>query len=163
MTAVTIFLMCLFVAAYLPANHANEAQWGQVLTSELKGTEFFATRVKAPHSTVCFYFPHNIQLLLFHNPNLRGHLAMPYAYIVYDTYSKLREQGTPIVNPVSTLDRTYHIISYVVIGNPYARSPEAEIKWDSWPQTEGGKKSYLIYNNGYFQIYDNYLYLGPPW
>jgi len=149
-TALTIFLMCLFVAAHLPANYGGEAQWGQVLTSELRGTEHFALRVKPAVGTATFY-TYATQLAFFHNPDLRGTVAFPSSQTVYNTYVHLQKKHVPIVSPLEVLDRYYHIINYVIISN------QGEVAyWEDWPQTEGGKEAYLIYNNGNLQIYDNH-------
>jgi hypothetical protein len=147
-----VVLMCIFVIAYLPANHSNEAIYGQVLTTELKGTEFFATKVNPPIGIAFYTFA--AQLVVFHNPALLAMVGIPNCGDIERDFPILHEQFPDIyVRPISVLDRLHYVITSSQGAFDYPGVP-----WQTWPQTEAGKMANLIYDNGHFQIYDNYMW-----
>lgn len=138
-----VALMCLCIALHMPAYHGVEASWGQVLTSELKGTEFFALEVKPRDS---YYYSYTAHLVIYHNPDL---VTIPNSH-----YGSLA--SSPGEADLSALDRLHYVI--------FSRQATSSIVFNwgedpykDWLQTEAGRKADLVYNNGYFQIYVNRL------
>ncbi len=141
---VLIPLMCLFVALSPLSNYAGLAGWGQVLTTELKGAEFFALEVKTPGSY--FYGPGN-QLPFYYNPDL----------VMFPNYNPFWYTRWPGEVNLSDLDWNVHyIISSKQLTN-WQTFSWGEAPYDAWPKTEAGQKADLLYNNGDFQIYENHL------
>ena len=151
MTALTIALMCLFTFLHLPANYSGESQWGQIQSYQLKGTEFFATRVKLSPGEILFQ-PYGGELFWYYNSSLAQSLPLPDSAALMYTFYKSRETRPYLVEPTNTLDR----IAYVVISRHGAYLSQFDLR--DWPQTEAGGKANLIYNNGGLQIYDNYMW-----
>jgi hypothetical protein len=141
MIGFTIALMCLFVALNPLANYSGEASWPQVLTTELKGTQFFALKVKPEER---YFYGVGGTLVLYHNPNLT---------VAFSPVVPPLAQG-PGKADISVLNDLH----YVIISRQGSDSPIfawGEDPYAAWPQTEAGKRADLIYNNGYFQIYEN--------
>jgi hypothetical protein len=151
-TAIAIALMVLFTALHLPSNLSGESQWGQVQTSQLKGTEFFVTRVKLSPGELVFQ-PYGGELFYYYNPGLAHQtFPLPDSAELLRTFYKMHEIWPYLVEPINTLDR----IAYVIISSHGAYLPQFDLR--VWPQTEAGGKANLIYNNGGLQIYDNYMW-----
>jgi len=150
-TAITVALMCLFAALHLPANYCGESMWGQVQTTQLKGTEFLVCRVKPPPGEGIFQ-PYGTQLFFYYNSDLARTNPFPDASELIETFYKTHEVRPYLVEPINTLDR----IEYVIISSHGAYLPQFDLR--VWPHTEAGGKANLIYNNGDLQIYDNYMW-----
>ena len=137
-------LMCLCVALSLPANYGGEVSWGQVLTTELKGAKFFACEVKPQPPDEYFYvIGGGERVILSYNPNLLG------------VHRRWAAQFPSEVD-LSTLDRVHYVIISKQ-GTDGVKFAWGEDPYAAWPETEAGKRANLIYNNGYFQIYENHL------
>lgn len=136
-----IVLMCILVVPHMPAEYSDEMSWGQILTSDAKGADFFAVKVKP---TDIYYNAGHIPLVYYYNPSLssipvhQGAVYEPWRYQV----------------DISTLDRVSHVIlsnkgsgrAFFIWGkDPYAL----------WSQTAAGQTADLIYNNNGFQVYAN--------
>ena len=138
---VLIPLMCLSVALFLPANHATTVSWGQVLTTELKGTEFVALRVN-PSYPQTFFYPDS-GLMRYYNPNLKVSL-----------YSTTYEILSPQDVDLSKLDG----LDFVIMSKQETESllfAWGEDPYSVWPNTDAGQRAELIYENGYFEVYKN--------
>jgi hypothetical protein len=137
-------LMCLFVLLSPLANYSStggSANAGQILTSEYKGTEFFADNIKTKES---YFYGYSLGVLLYHNQQLM------YVHHLEPTYVK-------DVN-ISDLDSArYVILSTQSTEYNSPHYPGGVFPYDAWPQTAAGQNADLIYNNGYFQIYENLL------
>ena len=136
-----ILVMCLLVALSPIINNVDEAEWGQVLTSELQGTKFFALEVKPQDS---YFYDYGYQLILYNDPNLA---TVP----VVSSAAVALAKGILVVSDLNELH-------YVIISKQGTDSEiysRGEDPYAVWPQTEVGKMADLIYNNGYFQIYVN--------
>lgn len=140
-----IAVICLLIALSPLANHAVDAAYRQVRTTELKGSEFFALNIKPWHS---YYYGGD--------PALVNHYQPAYYQGVAFFAPSWMPARTPDQVDLSFMDThcQYVIISsdgtdHVVFGwgvDPYA----------SWPEkSEVGKRADLLYNNGYFQVYWN--------
>lgn len=145
-TALMVAVMSLTVALSLPANHAGEASWAQVLTTELRGTEFFAVKVKPQPGDEFFYtYCNGRRLILYYDSNL--------------IHVRQRFPGELLQWPeidLTLLDESH----YVIIsrqGTDAAVYAWGEDPYAVWPQTEAGNRADLLYNNGLFQIYENHL------
>jgi hypothetical protein len=150
-TVLMVVLMCVFVIAYLPANHGNEAVYGQVHTSELKGTEFFINEVNPPAGVAFYTFA--AQLMYYHQGFLAT-VGFPNCADVERDFPELRERYPEIyLEPISVLDRLYYVITSRQSASDYPGVP-----WQTWPHTKAGEMANLIYDNGHFQIYDNYMW-----
>lgn len=136
-------LMCLFVALSPLANYGAQANWGQVLTTELKGTKFFALEVKPQES---YFYGYGEQLILYNDTNL----------VTVPLYSPLWLFRPPGEVDVSTLNELHYVIISKQ-GTDLQMFLWWEAAYDAWPRTEVGRMADLIYNNGYFQIYVNHL------
>jgi len=135
-------VMCFVVALSPLVNYGSQADWGQVLTTELKGTKFFALEVKPQES---YFYGYGEQLVVYNDTNL---VTVPL-------------HGFPVVavSPdevdLSVLDKSHYIlISKLTTEREMFLWKEAP--YDAWPQTEVGRMADLIYNNSYFQIYVNH-------
>lgn len=136
-------LMCLFVALFPMANYSALAGFGQVTTSGLKGAQFFALEVKPGQR----YFAHfNAKQTLYHDPNL-----IRVGIVVSKDFVRELEEGD-----VSPLDEYRYVVFSKLISDQ-VRFEWGEDPYLAWPQTEGGRRADLIYNSGYFQIYENHL------
>ena len=142
-----IALTVSFVGLSLFANYAAYVSWGQVLTTELKGTEFFALEVKPQVKLQDrYYYAYAAQLVAYHDPGL---VNLPYDY----PYRFVKRTGEV---DISALNRLH----YVIISKQGTDSTIfawGQDPFAAWPQTEVGKRANLLYNNGYFQIYENRL------
>lgn len=135
-------LMILFVALSPFVNYGALAGFGQVFTSELKGAEFMAFKVK-PQST--YFGDYSNNLALYYDPNL---IKVPF--VVPDYLARWPGEAD-----LSVLDES----SYVVISRAGINRlvfAWGEDPYAAWPQTETGRNADLIYNSGYFQIYENH-------
>jgi hypothetical protein len=134
-------LMCLFVVLSLFANYTTLAGFGQVTTSGLKGAQFFALEVEPQER----YFAHfNAKLTLYYDPTLIGVPITPSK----DFITKLED------GDVSPLD-DYRYVVFSKMASDEVRFEWGEDPYLAWPQTEGGRRADLIYDNGDFQIYEN--------
>jgi hypothetical protein len=136
-------LILIFISLSLLINYASLAGFGQATASSLAGSKYLALDVK-PDS----YFSLSYRALaLYYDPNsLVIRVSTP--------------AGSGAISPntadISLLDE-YH---YVVDSRYYRNSFVFSWGWDpyaAWPQTEAGLRADLIYDNGYFQIYENDL------
>lgn len=138
-------LMCLLVVLFPLANYAAITSWGQVLTTQLEGSKFLALEV-SPQSRYFSDFEGTIMIARYYNPAQMEVSAMCPEYLV-----KL-----PSEVRLSLLDEQ----RYVVIskqGSDRQMISWGEDPYAAWTQTEAGQRADLIYNNGYFQIYQNHL------
>lgn len=136
-------LMCLFVGLNPFANYSLEAAWGQVLTTELKGTEFLALKVKPVER---YFYAGPGQLTLYSDPNL---------VVQHSAWLPLHSLG-PKKQEIRVLNSLKHVI-LGKMGNDSILAAWQEDPFAAWPQGESGGRADLIYNNGYFQIYENHL------
>jgi hypothetical protein len=151
-TALSVALMCLFTVLHLPANYCGEAQWGQVQTYQLKGTEFFATRVNLSRGEPVFQ-PYGGELFWYYNTDIvRLQIPLPDASVLIYNYNKGLKTDSSPPEPINMLDN----IGYIIISHHGAYPPGLDARL--WPQTEAGENANLIYNNGGLQIYDNYMW-----
>ena len=150
-TALAIALMCLFTFLHLPANYCGESQWGQVQTYQLRGTEFFATKVKVSPGEILSQF-YGGEVFWYYNTDFTCSLPLTSSVALLDTFYKTHEVRPHLVEPINTLDR----IPYVIISRHGTYPPEFNAR--VWPQTEAGGKANLIYNNGGLQLYENYMW-----
>ena len=142
-----IFLMCLFVALsplfnYTSGNSSSES--GQILTTELRGTEFLATKLKV-REPFFYGYPHT--LLMYHDPYYMG-------------YGSAEEPSPPGKADISVLDELRYVMlskQATEYAGKYGYAKGEDYPYDNWPQTEAGERADLIYNNGYFRIYENHL------
>ena len=141
-------LIPLCAVIFLFANYSGDSGYQQVQTSELRGAEFMAVEVAAEVYGGGWYYGSDPGLFLHYNPELSGEVFNPTWH-----GPKLPEDVD-----LSSIHRFRHIIIsrkatdgivYNWGEDPYAL----------WPQTEVGKRADLLYNNGYFQLYDNNLYM----
>jgi hypothetical protein len=143
MTVVIVALICFLPVLSLLNNYGGEASFSEVRTTELKGAQFFATKV-VPESE--YFYQFNPFLILHYNPDL-------YSVPAYGLVSFAEWPGG--LN-ISVLDR-FHYVVLTKQGSDSAIFAWGEDPYSAWPQTETGKTANLIYNNGYFQIYENQL------
>lgn len=142
-SALAIALMCLLPVLSPLANYSADTLWGQVLTTELKGAQFFALEVeKAMPTHQRVYYGFGGQLLLYYDPTLRHFGRYDPQWITPGVLGDPRRQP-----------------EYVIIsrqGTQRGAFAGGEDPYSAWPQTEVGRIADLIYNNGYFQIYVNH-------
>jgi len=144
-TILMVALLCLLPALCLTASYGVEAAWGYILTTELKGAEFFALRVKPQPPDDYFYNYCNAKLMLYYNVDL----------LPLQVWQSGNLPPWPEVD-FSALDRSH----YVIIGRQGTNAAIfglGEDRYAVWPQTEAGNMANLLYNNGYYQIYENHL------
>lgn len=136
-----VALMVLCVAAYLPANYAGQVSGEQILTTEVKGTEFFALKVR-PNRV--YYYGYSPAMIIYYDPAL---IKLPMQTLA---------GATPGEIDFSVMDDLRYIVMSKQGTNfklyAWGKDPTA-----AWPQNKVGKRADLIYNNGYFQIYLNNL------
>lgn len=149
-TTLALALMVLFTTLHLPANYGGEALWGQIQTYQLKGTEFFSTRVKRPGELV--FQQYGGEIFWYYRLESVPSYSFPDSSALMDTFYKTREIRPYLVEPINTLDR----IAYVIISRHGSYPPEFDAR--VWPRTEAGRHANLIYNNGGLQLYDNYMW-----
>jgi hypothetical protein len=136
-------IMCLVVALSPLVNYGAQADWGQVLTTELEGTKFFALEVKPLES---YFYGYGEQLITYNDTNV---VTIPL-------------NGFPVVavSPdqvnLSVLDRSHYIL-ISKLTTEREMFLWKETPYDAWPQTAVGRMADLIYDNGCFQIYVNHL------
>ena len=144
LTAALVVAMVLSSVLSIGASYAGEAAWGLVLTSELKGTQFIADKA-VPGAQV--YFDGPMQFIFYADPNTARTMGFRYTEF---------SQKSPSEIDFSWLDTSHYVIvstdSTATILAGWGADPSAD-----WVQTEGGRRADLIYNNGYFQIYENHL------
>ena len=138
---IPLFLFFVFLSPL--ANYAGLAGWGQVTTTELKGTEFFALYVKPQDSY--FYGPGG-QLVLYYAPEL---VSVP-------RYDSAFLATSPREVDLSVLDKTHYVIINK-IGSDFRMFSWGVDPYIVWPQTQLGQRAAVIYHNGTFQIYINHL------
>jgi hypothetical protein len=134
-------LMCLLIALFFLNNYSALPYWERVTDEQLKGTEFFALKVK-PHER--YFYISGGQVILYHDPNLLKSLQ----------YNPLSLNVWP--GNLAALDG----LRYVIIdkqANSKAKLLRGDNPYAAWPQTEAGQVADFIYDNGDFQIYRNYL------
>ncbi|MDO9333404.1 MAG: hypothetical protein Q7T57_02640 [Dehalococcoidales bacterium] len=138
-----VTLAILFIALHLPAHYGPEAAYGQVPTTELRGAEFFALRVKPKEPY--FYNGSDItKLVYYYDPKL---VSIPL-------YSP--EQSFISPNKVDT--EIMKKVTYILNGKlgtnrmiwAYGHDPLEE-----WLNTEAGAEFAPIYDNVDYQIYIN--------
>ncbi len=147
LVAALVVAMVLSSVLSLGASYASEAAWGQVLTSELRGTQFIANNYKAVPGTTVVYYDGNMQFIYYYDPNTvmtMGFRTTEFHQESLDAidFSVLDEVHYVIVSE----DSTFNSVA------SWGAAPSAD-----WVQTEGGRRADLIYNNGYFRIYENPL------
>lgn len=140
---ILIPLMCVFTVLSPIMNYSGEASWEQVPITELTGTRFFALQVEPEDAY--FYTPGN-HLILFHNPQLK--------YIGY--YDPFYDENWDGKVDLSVLDELHYIIMSKK-GEDWQYYSWGNIPYTAWLETDNGKLSNYIYNNGSFSIYENLL------
>ena len=137
--------MLVTVALNMPAHYGGEASWAQVIPSEVKGNQFFASEVK-PRET---YFTHFATLIMTYISRDMLNVNTLYANQI------LRVYGEDNITPLNT--QRYVLLSEQ--GHNLQLNSWGVDVYQSWPESERGSKADLIYNNGYFRIYRN-QYIG---
>ena len=140
-------LMCIVVALFPFANHAVDAAYRQVRTTELKGSEFFALTVKPWHS---YYYGGDPALVNYYQP----------LYYEDEPVAMFAPSWMPAKSP-EEVDLAYMDAKcqYVLIGSD--GTDHVEFGWGvdpytEWPEkSEAGQKADRLYDNGGFQIYWN--------
>jgi hypothetical protein len=139
---ILIPIMCIFSILFPLARYSTVASWGQVLTTELKGSEFWANR---DINEAYFADNYSVPALIMHY----NRKMLIYQYWTPNNIAKMGKKSDNVA-----LDSVHYIIMSkqgndgLILGmkdNPYI----------AWLQTENGEKSNLMYNNGFFQIYQN--------
>ena len=139
---ILIPIMCIFSILFPLARYSTVASWGQVLTTELKGSEFWANR-----DINEAYFAENYSdpaLIMHYNRNM-----LTYTYYSPNNISTMGEKAA---------NDALNAIPYIILSKQGDDALTLGMKvnpYTAWLQTENGGKSSLIYNNGYFQIYRN--------
>ena len=133
-----IGLIVIFLALSVPARYGADAHWGQVLTSELAGAKFVALEVK-PETN--FFYDRMAQLVWHYDPDMVNFRNI-------GNFSSASGEG------ISQLDDFDYVIVSKQTRDRLTWAGERDLYQD-WLQTEAGKRSYLIYNNGYYQVYVN--------
>ena len=135
-----IFLMVVFLALSLPTRYGTVANFGQIPSTHLKGNQFISRDIGRGVSL----FTHGPNLVSFYNPDAinAGGLTQRWGF------PDLKEVD------LSRLDKQ----KYVLLSEQGRRNLLWSYGWDhfyDWPETEGGRRANLMYNNGGFQIYAN--------
>jgi len=136
-------IICILCFLFPIARYGGVVNFGQVLTTELDGADFWATRINID----AVYFTDNYFL-----PSLVVHYNREM--LTYNFWDPKNIAEAVNQSPAEALDAMPYIImstqgndvlTYNMKANPYT----------AWPNTEDGEKSNLLYNNGFFQIYQN--------
>lgn len=136
-------IMCVFCVLFPMARYSTIASWGQVLTTQLEGVEFWANRINT--SEIYFADGYSIPSLVRHyNRDM-----LTYPYWTPNNISKMGKQSA-----TKALDDIHYIIMSKQ-GNDGLTLGKKENPYLAWLFTERGIKSDLMYNNGYFQIHIN--------
>ena len=147
LTAALVVAMVLSSVLSIGASYAGEAAWGQVLTSELRGAQFITNNYKAVPGGTLVYYDGNMQFIYYYDPNT----VMTIGFRITEAHQK-----SPTEIDFSWMDTAHYVIvsedSTAISLAGWGADPSAD-----WVQTEGGRRADLIYNNGYFQIYENHL------
>jgi hypothetical protein len=123
--------------------------YGQVLTTELTGAQFFADKVDPPVSSLFYAF--GSQLIVYYNVDLLTRISITNSGQIYKEYVHWTSEGVNLDSPSALLNNiTYFIFSIQTASDPI-------VKWQDWLKTEPGRMTDVIYDNGYFTIYDNSL------
>lgn len=134
------FLMVVFLGLSLPTRYGNIASWGQIPPTDLKGNQFISRDIGPGVS----FFIDGPNLAMFYSPDAINAWALGQRWGFPDLkevdLSKLNEQRYVLL---SEQGRTSLLWSY-------GRDP-----FYAWPETTGGRRSNLIYDNSGFQIYGN--------
>ena len=136
-----IVLICVLPFINLLATYAVDVSWPQVLTTELRGGRFFALEVE-PKPTDKYFCPNYNPVFYYNSKWQEAHISIP-----------------PDINEkidISFLDKQ----NYVILSRQASNTmnfERGEDLYSTWPQTEAGEKTDLIYDNGSYQIYRNRL------
>jgi hypothetical protein len=138
-----VLLAILFVALHLPAHYGAEAAYGQVHASELRGTQFFALKVKPQE--LFFYNGTDIaKLMYFYDPEL---VSIPLI-TPEQCFTSPDKVESEVIN------KTVYLIHGKIGANrmiwAYGYDPVAE-----WLKSADAAAFMPIYSNGDFQIYMN--------
>lgn len=141
-------LMCIFVVLFPLAKYTTTASFGQVLTPELKGSEFFALNVGSQDPYFSDYAA-VASLVPYYDRTL----------ITVPSWFPERLIQLPGNVDFSFLDGLHYVILSKQ-GSDGLIFAWGEDPYSVWPQTEVGQRADLGYNSGYFQIYENYISKG---
>jgi hypothetical protein len=135
-----VSLMVAFLALSLLTRYGSVANYGQIPSTELKGEQFISQDIGRGVS----FFYDGPNVLSFYNPD------------AINAYVLTQRWGFPDLQEVdlSRLDKE----EYVLLSEQGHRSLLWSYGFDpfyDWPQTAGGQKANLIYNNRGFQVYTN--------
>jgi len=137
--AALIGLMIFSIVFFVPARYGDIAGYGQVSTSELRGAEFFAHRVKP---TEPYFYNYDRALILYFDTSLETLLHYTPMYLP-------REEGPTWMNKAA----------YVVLGkqghDALIYGSRDDDPYQRWPQTDRGRQTARIYSSGDFQVYAN--------
>jgi hypothetical protein len=144
--AATAIIMVLFVSMSVPAVYGNDSKWGQVLTTEIYGSKFFALHIK-PEGT--YYFDGNEVFIHYYKPSLLNELKRNFNFGLFKIIS-------PSEIDYSLIDNS----NYVILSKK--SSSRWLLSWGEdptalWVHTITGQYANLIYNNGDFEVYENHL------
>ena len=142
-----IVLMVAFTALLPITRYSMEAGWPQVLTSELRGGEFMASKV-SPQRT--FFYNWGGNIIFYYDPNLVG-----VGYLSLAWYP-----GWPFYGGVQNVNLSYlDGMSYVILSKQGTDSMLLSWGMDPfqrWPQTAAGQAANRIYDNGsFYQVFQN--------
>jgi hypothetical protein len=136
-----IFLMVIFLALSLPTRYGTIANWGQIRSTFLRGEQFISQDIGRG---ISFFYDGTTNIIPFYNPDAVNAWALSQRW------------GFPDLKEVdlSRLDKQ----KYVLLSEQGRANLIWSYGWDpfyDWPETAGGRKANLIYNNSGFQIYAN--------
>ncbi|HEY40745.1 MAG TPA: hypothetical protein G4O18_02675 [Dehalococcoidia bacterium] len=136
---VIVSAMIICVALNLPANYAGQVSGEQILTTEVRGARFFALEVQPPDT---YYYGYSLTMILYNNPAL---ISIPVRTLTGATPGEIN---------FSEMDELHYILMSKQ-GTDFKLFAWGEDPTAGWPQSDIGRESSLIYDNGQFQIYVN--------
>jgi len=154
--ALISLVMLITITLNMPARYGAEASWSQVLPSELAGGNFYAERINPDVDLdKTYYYNYAGFLILYHNPDLLAVSSLSSSQIH-------RSLDKPSLSPLSEWVR-YVILSKQ--GTDVQFTSWGEAPFQLWPFTAKGRRADLLYNNGYYKIFENdkqYRILSEP-
>jgi hypothetical protein len=140
MRVLIVLGMCVTAACAIPANYAVEASWGQVLTTELKGSEYFANIV---HPQTEYFYEYVPNLIRSFNLGMSSiEVFVPQSV----------EPDNPGKISLTALDE----LSYIVLSKEGDNAMVYQIGYNpfsAWPLTSEGMKAGIFYDNGSYRVY----------
>lgn len=142
-------LMLATVALRLPAEYSLEAAWIQVPMSEVAGSRFFVENVKPGPVPNPFYFSVNGSVMkMVQGIDPRAISSSPFDIGTLPSWPKV---------DFAEIDKWVEYVMITRVGVDSEKFSLGGQFYTLWPQTEVGRKSYLIYDAGEFQLYYNPL------